>query len=388
MSPSPTRPSRLVRPFVAALLVLASLVPSTGAVEIVSLTTSYPAVVAAPGSKITFPIDVETAEPGRVDLAVVGVPSGWTASLRGGGFVVDAVLTTADEPTEVRLDVGVPADAASGTKRIVVRATSGDSVVELPLDVRVDAEAAGEVTLNTDFPGLRGPSGTTFSFNLTLSNGTAEDLTYAVNAVGPAGWDVTARLTNQLQAASAIVDAGGSSGISVSVTPPDGVAAGVYQIDVQATAGARQIPLQLAVEVTGTFSLGLSTQDGRLNGRGTAGGTTEQQLLVTNTGTADLADVTLTASTPSGWTATFDTTTIASLAAGQEVTVTVRIVPSGSAVAGDYALTLRASSQQSNDSIDFRFTVESSPLWFIVGIALIVAVVAGLWWVFQRYGRR
>lgn len=388
MTPNPTRVSRLFAPLAAAALALASLVPSAGAVEIISLTTSYPAVVAAPGSKITFPIDVETVEPGRVDLAVSGVPAGWTASLRGGGFVVDAVLTTADEPTEVRLDVQVPADAASGTKRIVVRATSEGSSVELPLDVRVDAAAAGEVTLNTDFPGLRGPSGTTFNFNLTLSNGTAEDLTFAVNAVGPAGWDVTARLTGQAQAASAIVDAGGSSGISVSVTPPDDVAAGLYPIDVQATAGARQIPLQLAVEVTGTYSLSLSSEDGRLNGHGTAGATTEQQLVVTNTGTADLADVTLTASAPSGWTATFDTPTIASLPAGQEVTVAVDIVPSADAVAGDYALTLRASTQQSNDSIDFRFTVESSPLWFVVGIALIVAVAAGLWWVFQRYGRR
>jgi uncharacterized membrane protein len=33
-------------------------------------------------------------------------------------------------------------------------------------------------------------------------------------------------------------------------------------------------------------------------------------------------------------------------------------------------------------------TVETSLLWGIIGVALIVVVLAGLWFVFQRYGRR
>jgi len=35
-----------------------------------------------------------------------------------------------------------------------------------------------------------------------------------------------------------------------------------------------------------------------------------------------------------------------------------------------------------------RVTVETSMQWAIVGIAIIVATLAGLFWVFQRYGRR
>ena len=33
-------------------------------------------------------------------------------------------------------------------------------------------------------------------------------------------------------------------------------------------------------------------------------------------------------------------------------------------------------------------TVEQSPLFFVVGALLLVGVAAGLWWVFQKYGRR
>jgi uncharacterized membrane protein len=33
-------------------------------------------------------------------------------------------------------------------------------------------------------------------------------------------------------------------------------------------------------------------------------------------------------------------------------------------------------------------TIETSPLFGFVGLALIALVLFGLWWVFQRYGRR
>ena len=34
------------------------------------------------------------------------------------------------------------------------------------------------------------------------------------------------------------------------------------------------------------------------------------------------------------------------------------------------------------------FTVETSPLWFIAGIVLVIAILAGLVYVFRTYGRR
>ena len=65
-----------------------------------------------------------------------------------------------------------------------------------------------------------------------------------------------------------------------------------------------------------------------------------------------------------------------------------KVAPSANAIAGDYLVTFRANSTDANATTDIRFTIETSPLWGLVGVALIVAVGAGLWWVFQRYGRR
>ena len=377
---------RAIVPGALAIGLLAGLAGPAAAADTLSLTTPYPSVVVAPGSKVSFDLTIKTTAPGRVDLAVSGVPSGWTAVLHGGGFVVSATQTNGVDATTVRLDVTVPADA-TGSGSMVVTATGLGVTVTLPLDVKVEASAAGDVTITTDFPALQGASDATFNFNLTLHNDTPEDLTFAVTAQGPTGWTVDAKLTGQTQAASAIVKSGSTSGVSVSVKPPAGVAAGDYQIDVAGTAGSKQISQQLGVKITGSFKLTLSTPNQVLNTSGSAGSVTEQQLTVTNDGTADLTGVQMTGTGPTNWKFDFDQPTV-NVPSGQTVTVTAKITPSGDAIAGDYAITFTAKAEQATATQDIRFTVQTSLIWAIIGAALIVGVAAGLWWVFQRYGRR
>ncbi|HEX4896963.1 MAG TPA: NEW3 domain-containing protein [Candidatus Limnocylindrales bacterium] len=380
---------RLAAAAVTGALALAVTAPTTLAQDL-TITTPYPAVVVSPGSSVSFDIEVKTSTPERVELALSGAPEAWNASLHGGGFVIDAVETNGTDPATVRVDLDVPADA-TGTTRMTLRGTIGSEVVELPLQVRVEADATGDLTLTTDFPSLRGPSSQTFNFNLTLRNDTAEDLTFSVNAQAPTGWTVTANLTGQSQAASAIVKAGSTSGVTVSATPPAAAAAGTYDIEVVAVAGERNITGALQVEVTGSYDLTVSTSDGRLNGRGAAGSTSPLVVTLENLGTAAITNVKLTATAPTGWEVTFDPDTIASLEADATAptTVNAQVKPSGDAIAGDYTITVTATGDQSTrDTMEIRYTVETNLLWGVIGVALIVAVAGGVWWVFQRYGRR
>ena len=39
-------------------------------------------------------------------------------------------------------------------------------------------------------------------------------------------------------------------------------------------------------------------------------------------------------------------------------------------------------------SAQIRFTVETSPLWALVGLGIIVLILGGLFYVFRTYGRR
>jgi uncharacterized membrane protein len=357
-----------------------------------SLTTPFPSVSVAAGTKVNFDVTIKGNAAQQVALSVSGLPTGWKATLRGGGYVVNAVQTDASGAASVQLEINVPADAADGVGRITVTGTSAGVRGDLPLTVTVTSQAAGDVTLNSDFPTLRGPSTSNFTFNLTLANDTAEDLTYAVTAVGPDGWTVNATLTGQTQAASAVVKAGSSAAISVAATPADGAAAGSYPINVRATVGEKTIDAPLSVEITGTNAMTLTTPDQRLSNSGSAGGTITQQLVIQNTGTDALENVTVSATTPTDWTVTYDpSATVASIAAGASTTVTAKVVPSNDAIAGDYVVTFRAStsgSSTTSSTADIRMTIETSPLWGFLGLGLIAIVLFGLWWVFQRYGRR
>ncbi len=374
----------------ASLLGLASLAAAVpvGAADAVTLTTPFPAIAVSPGSNPSFDITVTTAAAGRVDLAVGKVPDGWTAVLRGGGFTIDGVESPGGSTgTKVTLNVTVPADATATTQRIDVRGTTRGGSTTLSVDVRVTPNAAGNVTLTTDTPQVKGASNASFSFSLTLTNDTPEDLPFSVTATGPAGWTVTAQVGTTAQAASVVVKAGSNTTVSVTAKAADGTAAGTYPIAVDATSGSQTAHADLSVEITGSYSLTLTTSDQRLNMSATAGTASDLTLTVTNTGTADLAGVAMTASAPTGWTVKFDPTPV-DVPANQAVQVVAHVTPSGDAIAGDYVASFKATAPEANASADVRVTIETSLLWGAVGIGLIVIVLVGLWLTFRRFGRR
>jgi len=375
---------------VAATLGLATLMSAAPVVaaDVITLTTPFPGVAAAPGSSVTFEISVKLNPAGRVNLTVAGAPETWDAVLRGGGFEVDGVETDGVTATKVTLNVDVPADAAAGTTRITVRgvAASGASAT-LPVDIRVSPTAAGDVTLTTDVPLLKGASDATFPFTLTLTNDTPDDLPFSVAATGPAGWTVTATVGSQAQAASVVVKAGANTTVSVSAKPSADAAAGTYPISVDATSGSRTAHQDLGVEITGSYKLTLSTGDGPLNMNATAGSATDLTLTLANTGTADIATVTMSATAPTGWKSEFEPATVA-VPAGQQVQVVAHLTPSSSAIAGDYLTTFTATAPEATASAQIRVTIETSLLWGVIGIGLIVLVLGGLYWTFRRFGRR
>lgn len=361
--------------------------PVSLALNPVTLTTPYPAIEVAPGAKVSLTVQVETQNAGRVDLSLDGVPSDWTATIRGGGFLVNGVYSDGAEATEVTVDVSVPEGAADGVQRVTLEASSDGSTASLPVDIRVTPNAAGEVTLTTDVPDIQGSTDATFSFTLTLRNDTPDDLTFGVSASAPPGWTADAQISSQAQAASAIVEAGSSTSIEVSVEAPQDAPADVYPITVQATSGDTTAEAQLSIEITGSYDLELTTPDGRLSANASAGSRTDLSVVLRNGGTADIPDVTLSASTPTGWNVEFEPATVA-VPAGGEVQVTAHMTPSGNAIAGDYVATFNARSDLANAEADMRITIETSLLWGVVGIGLIALVLAGLWWTFRRYGRR
>ena len=383
------------RPAIAlalASVVLAGLAPAALAADL-AVSTPYPQIAVAPGSSASFDLTITAPRDGTASLAVTGAPSGWTATLHGGGFVISGVAITGGKAATARLDVKVPADATATDAHMTVSAKLGSDTAALPITVSVNADVQGDITVTTNSPTLTGPNTTNFSFDLTVNNGSAQDQTISAKATAPTGWTVTTKLSDA-QAASTVVKAGATSTVTVSATPPEDAPAGHTDIDVVVTAGSKQIPGKLGVDITGSFKLTLSTPNQLVSAHGPAGTGTTQQIVVKNDSTAPLANVKMTASQPTNWKVTFDNDTIPSIPPQQQATVTATIVPTGEAVTGDYQVTFTANAPGENgtnaatDDLAMTFTVETSPIWLLAGFGLIVVILVALFYVFRTYGRR
>ena len=285
-------------------------------------------------------------------------------------------------------EVTVPATVTPATNEVVIEGSAGAlTTTQLSLNIVTQEQQPGSVSLTTDAPALRGATTANFSFSLTLTNDTNSQQTFNLETDAPAGWTVEAKPVGADLAATAVVDAGANATISVSAKAPPDAPADTYPIAVRAVADTVSAEAQLSVEITGSYAMQLDTSDSRLNARVSAGGSTVVNLVINNNGTAPITGLTLASSPPGTWTVTFDPET-QDIQPQSQATATATITAPPDALAGDYVITIRATSPNANDSIDIRTTVETSPIGYLIGIAVLVAVAIGLFFVFQRYGRR
>ncbi len=392
---------RFVRAGFAAALLLAMLLPAVAVAQTpLQITTPFPSVVADPGGTARFTVTVTTEQPERVDLTTAGTPDTWTTSLRGGGSTISAVYTTAQPiasgevattpSAQFQVEVDIPADTQPGPNKVLINGQSASgATASLELDITIETPTAGSVTMTASYPELQGPTSNNFRFELSLHNATAQQINFQLQVDGPVGWTLTAQPTGQSQAATVVTDAGSTTSVQVNAQAPSTTAAGAYPITVTAIGGPDPVQTQLSVKITGSYSMSLTTQDQVLNASVSAGNTTTLNLVVSNSGTAQLTNVAMTATPPQGWTVTFDQPTIAQIDPQVDQPVVATIQPAPDAIAGDYVVSLIArSSDGSSDTVQIRTTVETSALGGLIGIAVLVIVFIGLFFVFQRYGRR
>lgn len=354
------------------------------------ITTKFPTVEAQPGSNVKLDLAVTSPAPEVVDLDVGGVPDGWTSTLRGGGFVIHSITAEPDPPAAATLELDVPASAAPGAYPVTLTGTdrAGQSMA-LTVTVDVAAQVNNGVQLTADFPSLRGDPATAFAYTLTITNDTPEEQTFTFSPTAPEGWTVSASPSADSHAETVTVDAGGTSQVKVTATPPDTTAEGSYQIGVDVTAANGATGhIDLTAEVTGTPKLNLTTADQRLDASGRSGHETRIPMIVSNSGTADLDAVKLAGTAPTGWNVSFDPEQVTGLKPNETAQVTAIVKPTSDAVAGDYALTVRASAGSQSSSADIRYSLTGSRSLGLLAVGVIVLALAALGGVFWRFGRR
>jgi uncharacterized membrane protein len=341
------------------------------------------------GETVTFNLDVRSPFPQTVDLEVAGLPEDWTAEFRGDGRIIQSVFVGA-EPVQVELRVTPPDTVTAGTFTLSAVALGSSGRMEFPIELIVKDKVPAQLAFETEFPTLRGGSDSPFNFSTTLKNDGDEDITVSLLAEPPKEFAVTFKSAGKdITNLPTDIPAGSSERIDITVQPLTTLPVGTYPITVLAQGETSETSLTLNAEVTGQPELVITTPDERLSGEAYLGRSTPIKLILRNAGNSPAAGVTLSASSPAGWTVTLDPKQVIEVPAEGEVEVTANVRPAEKAVAGDYMVTFRAQPNEgTTKSADFRVTVRTSTLWGVVGIALIAVAVAIVGLAVVRFGRR
>jgi uncharacterized membrane protein len=388
---------RVIAPLSAVLSVLVFFCAAAKAEEAKSdvkglfLMTDYPAVTLRPGTNSSINLRLQNygLPPERLALSVDGVPSGWTATLIGGGQPVSAALPATNSSVSLELRLDVPKEAPVGNTNLTVNAKGSSSNASLPIEVKLATDLPAKLTLNPQLPELRGTSKSSFEFQVGIKNDSGKKVVASLSAQAPPNFEATFTEQYGSQELNALpLDPGQSKDVKLKVRPPNTVAPNKYKVVAKVTADDASATSDLVLDITGQPKIDITGREGLLSARASAGTESSIPIVLTNSGTAPAEQVELSGSAPTGWKVNFEPKTVDRIAPNENKEVQALITPTAKAIAGDYVATMRASSRGETASQTFRVAVQTSTQWgiigvAIVGIALLVLVGAVAW-----FGRR
>ena len=355
------------------------------------LMSDYPAVTLRPGetSTVTLRLHNYDLAPERLALSVAGVPTGWTATLMGGGQPVAAAMPATNASVSLELRLDVPKSAAVGTQTLTVTATGGTTKAELPIEVTLAKDLPAKLTLTPQLPELRGTSKSSFEYQLGIKNDSGKKLTVSLSAQAPQNFDATFTENYGSQELNAVpIDAGQTKDVKLKVRPPNTAAAGNYKVVARVAAEDASASADLSLDISGQPKLDISGREGLVSTHASAGKETSVPVVIANSGTAPADDVELSGSAPSGWKVTFDPKSVEHIAPNETKEVQALITPTEKAIAGDYVTTIRASTRGESASTTFRVTVTTSTMWGIAGVGIIGVALLVMVGAVARFGRR
>jgi uncharacterized membrane protein len=355
------------------------------------LMTDYPAVTIRPGTTSNIPLRLQNygLAPDRYQLSVSGVPSGWTATILGGGQPVAAAMPAPDKDVSLQLRLDVPANSKLDGQTLTVKAEGQGNQAGLPIQVALAKELPAKLSVKAQLPSLRGSPKSNFEYTLSIKNDSGRDVTASFAAQAPENFETSFTEAYGTQELSSIpIPAGQSKDVKLKVRPPSTVDAGHFPVSVTVKAEDATATTDLALDVVGQPQLQVAGRDGLLSARAVAAQQTSIPIVVTNTGSAPAENVTLSAGSPSGWKVTFNPETLERLVPGKDTEVQALVTPSDKSLAGDYMVSLRANSRGESASSQFRITVNTSTVWGMVGAGVIGVALLLMLGAVARFGRR
>src|ERR1700742_565279 len=225
------------------------------------LMSDYPAVTLRPGETSTVDLRLHNYDmaPERLALSVSGVPSGWTATLLGGGQPVAAAMPATNSSVSLSLRLDVPKSAVIGTQTLTVSATGNSTNLQLPIAVTLAKDLPTKLTLTPQLPDLRGTSKSAFEYQIGIKNDSGKKLTVSLSAQAPQNFDTTFTEQYGSQELNAVpIDAGQTKDVKLKVRPPNTANAGKYKVTARVAAEDAAVTTDLSLDITGQPKLDIS----------------------------------------------------------------------------------------------------------------------------------
>jgi uncharacterized membrane protein len=228
------------------------------------------------------------------------------------------------------------------------------------------------------------------SYDMVIKNiGKSDDTFRLASQDTPEGWYV--RFRESPEAGSDVSEiylkSGDDKALVVEAIPPYGVPVGDYNFSITAESSGTVYSENLSVKIRGNYEMKLYSE--RYQYDVSKGEALTFPVTVSNSGNAGaLTNVHIEVSAPDGWKAEISPKTVASIQHGEKIPVSVRVIPPANIVASEYKITVTVTSDQTEKSDDYHIVVKEQSLIAVFGIAILVIVGGGVFYLFRKYKRR
>lgn len=248
---------------------------------------------------------------------------------------------------------------------------------------------AAEVTVQS--PILTTTASTNAQYAVSIDNTGKSDDTYKLSVEGsPSGWYFRFRESSGQASdlSEVFIESGSGKDLTLEAIPSYGVETGSYNFTMVVDSSQAIYSENLTATIRGDYELDVYADQYQYDF--TKGGTPLTfDLILSNGGTAGaLTNVEVSVTAPDGWNVDTDPETIAGIQPGQARTVSLRIVPPGDIAASEYKISVDVTSDQTEAGDDFRIVVHEQSFIGVIGILLILALGAGVLFMFRKYSRR
>ncbi|MBU1053003.1 MAG: hypothetical protein KKC46_04135 [Proteobacteria bacterium] len=370
--------------------------------RLVSMAVEYPSIQVTRGERIGQKINMNVffrnygKSDENLDVQLINKYKKWKVSLTTFSFYITGVHIPSGNEKSVIFEAEADRDIKPGKYEFPIKAQTQDGKFKLSEIIEIEVltekseiDKSRGIKLTSSYPEVKGTPDSTFKFAIDIDSTIVDDTILDLSAEGPEGWNINFKPSYEDNYISSLrIKVNERRTLNVEVRPSPNAKAGRYPINVIIKTPNSRLETPLTVILTGTYSLDVRTAGGLLSLDAKQGKPSNISFYIKNTGSAENRDIKFMTFKPENWKVEFKPEKIDMIEPGDMKQVEMTITPYEDALVGDYSVSVDVVGEKVKKNLEFRTTVKVSTAWGWIGIGIIVLVIAGLFGLFRRFGRR